>query len=145
MTNSRGRPASSCTAVSPRDSTDQTIAAKMIPIGLFRARNATAMPLNPEQRLVVLHERPSFHQQLLHPDQAGEGAADEEDLDLDRADPDPARLCGARRGADGAGLVPEAHPAEEEPDPERCEDREREQPRELGGVLDPEERSRGAV
>ena len=28
---------SSCSAVSPRDSTDQTIAAKMIPIGLFRA------------------------------------------------------------------------------------------------------------
>ena len=58
------------------------------------------MPREAEQRLVVLHERPPFHQQLLHPDEAGEGAADEEDLDLDRS----------RSGSRPPGRSPERRP-----------------------------------
>ncbi len=109
------QPAWSCTAVSPRDEIDHTIAATTIPIGLLRARNATAMPGESEQRLVVPHENPALNQQLLHADQAGEHADDQEHLDLHGADPDAARLRRARRGADRASLVPESHAPDQEP------------------------------
>ena len=45
--NSRGSSVSIWIAVSPRASAPQRIAAKMMPIGLFCPRNATAIPVKP--------------------------------------------------------------------------------------------------
>ena len=82
-------------ADSPRDRTPQKIAANTMPIGLFCPRNATAMPVN---RAATRSSAPGalVDEQLLHADEAGERARDEEELQLHPADRDAAGLGGPR-------------------------------------------------
>ena len=80
MMNSRGTSLWICSATSPRDRIPHRIAAKTMPIGLFCPRNATAIPVNPSAHDVVLRQVPAVGEDLLHPDQPGQGARDQEQL-----------------------------------------------------------------
>ena len=139
ITNSRGTSVSICSTTSPRDKIPHRIAAKMIPIGLFWPKNATAIPVKPKLGDVVLTQVARDGQDLLHPHQPRERARDEEQAQLGRAHRDPARAGRALGRTHRAGRVPQPGPTDEEPDHDRRRHGQDEQPGQVRARADPEE------
>ncbi len=97
------------------------------------------MPVKPMPASYPAGRKPWSAKSCWMPDEPGERARQEEQLDLHRADRDAGCASRSRRGSDRTGLVPQSHTTQDEPHDRGGDDRHRQNPRQPRARSDAEQ------